>query len=53
MIDDKIPVTCSGKCENDKCYNILNGTVYANMVNSRGLTAEVMINPSTLWIIGK
>merc|ERR1712109_263329 len=51
-IDGTTPVTCGGDCSNTKCYNIIDGTEFAQMDKGRYAQGFVMINPSTLWITG-
>jgi len=52
FFDGTTPVTCGGDCSNTKCYNIIDGTEFAQMDKGRYAQGFVMINPSTLWITG-
>jgi len=52
LIDYTIPITCGGGCGGDKCWNIIDGSVYANLLTRKSASAFIQINPSTLWLTG-
>ena len=52
LFDETLPITCGGSCGWSGCYNIIDGSEFATMQKKRSSAGSVMVNPSTMWILG-